>query len=449
MIISLEYRQYKAKTLSEVEKTYLDTIKDAQKKVGKRRGPARKREAKNMTDPTCKDVAVQRLNGSKIEKLIAELCPDLPAGRQGGVEFKDVGTLIEDKTVTTVTPPKKLTKKHYKPTGTFPIIDQGQNFIVGYTNDSNAVVANDLYVIFGDHTEAIKYVNFAFVQGADGIKILKTHTDIINTRFFYYVLNNFYEKIGKYTRHFSFLKKTKIPIPPLAIQQEIVNILNTFTTLEAELEAELEARKKQYAYYRDELLTPIVVSGKWLMVSGEEVEWKTLGEVITLKYGKTLKENERDGGNFPVLGSNGRIGFHSSYLIEGPCIIIGRKGSAGAVVWEEKNCYPIDTTFFVKNQSDKILLKYLFYKFQTFNLTTDKQDGGVPGINRNNVYKIKIPIPPLAEQERIVAILDKFDALVNDISVGLPAELNARRRQYEYYRNKLLTFKPLEKEHAS
>ena len=103
----------------------------------------------------------------------------------------------------------------------------------------------------------------------------------------------------------------------------------------------------------------------------------------------------------------------------------------------------------MKNQSDKILLKYLFYKFQTFNLTTDKQDGGVPGINRNNVYKIKIPIPPLAEQERIVAILDKFDALVNDISVGLPAELNARRKQYEYYRNKLLTFKPLEKEHAS
>ena len=82
---------------------------------------------------------------NKIEKLIDELCPD-------GVEFKDVGTLIEDKTVTTVNPPKKLTKKYYKPIGTFPIVDQGQKFIVGYTNDSNSVVANGLYVIFGDHT---------------------------------------------------------------------------------------------------------------------------------------------------------------------------------------------------------------------------------------------------------------------------------------------------------
>ena len=94
------------------------------------------------------------------------------------------------------------------------------------------------------------------------------------------------------------------------------------------------------------------------LLEGVAVEWKALGEVITLEYGKTLKKNERDVGHFPVLGSNGRIGFHSSYLIEGPCIIIGRKGSAGAVVWEEKNCYPIDTTFFVKNQNNQILLKY-------------------------------------------------------------------------------------------
>ena len=107
-----------------------------------------------------------------------------------------------------------------------------------------------------------------------------------------------------------------------------------------------------------------------------DVWWKTLGELITLEYGKPLKGSERDGGSFPVLGSNGRVGFHSSYLIKGPCIIIGRKGSAGVVVWEESNCYPIDTTFFVKDQNDKILLKYLFYKFQTLNLAIDKQDGG-------------------------------------------------------------------------
>jgi len=168
----------------------------------------------------------------------------------------------------------------------------------------------------------------------------------------------------------------------------------------------------------------------------EGVEFKELGEVIVLEYGKPLKESERSEGNFPVLGSNGRIGCHSSYLIEGPCIIIGRKGSAGAVVWEEKNCYPIDTTFFVKNQNDQILLKYLFHKFQTLNLTIDKQDGGVPGLNRNNVYKIQIPIPPLAIQQEIVKILDTFTTL----EAELEAELEARKKQYEYYREELLTF---------
>jgi len=117
----------------------------------------------------------------------------------------------------------------------------------------------------------------------------------------------------------------------------------------------------------------------------EGVEFKTIGELISLEYGKPLKENHRTGGEFPVLGSNGRVGFHNSYLVKGPCLIIGRKGSAGALVWEENNCYPIDTTFFVKNQNDQILLKYLFYKFQTLNLAIDKQDGGVPGLNRNNV----------------------------------------------------------------
>ena len=168
----------------------------------------------------------------------------------------------------------------------------------------------------------------------------------------------------------------------------------------------------------------------------EGVDWKTLGEVISLEYGKPLKGNNRNGGEFPVLGSNGRVGFHDSFLVNGPCLIIGRKGSAGALVWEEKNCYPIDTTFFVKINYDRLDLKYLFYKLSTLQLTDKKQDGGVPGINRNNVYKFLIPIPPLTIQQEIVKILDTFTAL----EAELEAELEARKKQYEYYRDELLTF---------
>ena len=166
------------------------------------------------------------------------------------------------------------------------------------------------------------------------------------------------------------------------------------------------------------------------------VEYRELGEVISLEYGKPLKGNNRNSGEFPVLGSNGRVGFHNSFVVNGPCLIIGRKGSAGALVWEEKNCYPIDTTFFVKLIYDKLDLKYLFHKLSTLQLTDKKQDGGVPGINRNNVYKIEIPIPPLAIQHEIVNILDTFTTL----EAELEAELEARKKQYEYYRDELLTF---------
>ena len=166
-----------------------------------------------------------------------------------------------------------------------------------------------------------------------------------------------------------------------------------------------------------------------------------MGQICSFEYGKPLKEMDRQGGEFPVLGSNGIVGYHNEYIVEAPCIIIGRKGSAGAINWIEKNCYPIDTAFYIHLKSDEMNLKFLFYYLEMVGLTPEKQQGGVPGLNRNDVYSKEIPIPPLAEQTRIVAILDKFDKLVNDISEGLPAEIKMRRQQYEYYRNKLLTFK--------
>ena len=187
---------------------------------------------------------------NKIEKLIEELCPQ-------GVAFRAFQDLLDHKIIYTVSPPKKLTKKHYKSSGEFPIIDQGQSFIVGYTNNRNLIVDDGEYVVFGDHTEAIKYVDFPFAQGADGIKILKTKG--LLAKYLYYALNNFYTKTGKYTRHFSFLKKLQIPIPPLAIQKEIVAILDKFDALVNDistgLPAEITARKKQYEYYRNQLLT--------------------------------------------------------------------------------------------------------------------------------------------------------------------------------------------------
>ena len=177
---------------------------------------------------------------SRLEELIQQYCPD-------GVEYKEVQEVAK-----TTSPKGKLKSKDYLKEGKYPVIDQGQSFIGGYTNEEIAFEQGE-YVIFGDHTCVVKYVNFSFVQGADGVKVI-TASDVILPRFLYYCMSNIYMPTD-YARHWSKMKVEKIPIPPLPVQEEIVRILDTFTELQAELQAELQKRRKQYEYYRDKLLT--------------------------------------------------------------------------------------------------------------------------------------------------------------------------------------------------
>ena len=163
------------------------------------------------------------------------------------VEWKTIGEVCD-----IVKSASKLKSGDYCVSGKVPIIDQGAQYIAGYTDKELATIPKDEYIIFGDHTETIKFVDFEFVQGADGLKIL--HTQKALSKYVYYAFSNFYKKTASYKRHWSKAKETSIPLPPLRVQARIVEILDKFTQLEAELQAELEARRKQYAYYRDQLL---------------------------------------------------------------------------------------------------------------------------------------------------------------------------------------------------
>jgi len=138
-------------------------------------------------------------------------------------------------------------------------------------------------------------------------------------------------------------------------------------------------------------------------------------EVCTLEYGASLPKKNRKPGPFPVVGSNGITGWHNSYLIEGPAIIVGRKGSAGEVVWIDENCFPIDTTYYVRLKNDSTTkLKYLFSILKNVKLTDLSGGGAVPGLNRNDVYQaIKLPLPPLEVQENIVAELDGYQKIID------------------------------------
>lgn len=168
------------------------------------------------------------------------------------VKFKP----LEEVTINIIAP-SKIKKEKYQINGKIPIIDQGIEYISGYTNNNISTVKLDKYIIFGDHSEHIKYVDFEFIQGADGLKILKPISD--NPKYIYYTFINFYKKELGYKRHWLKAKKTLLPIPNILEQERIVNILDKFTLLNQQinikLQKEIDLTEKQYEYYRNKLLS--------------------------------------------------------------------------------------------------------------------------------------------------------------------------------------------------
>ena len=234
------------------------------------------------------------------------------------------------------------------------------------------------------------------------------------------------------------LKKLPIPLPPLSVQQEIVRILDKFTQLEAELEAELDCRKRQYEYYRNKLLS----------YEGNEVEWKTLGEVASLKRGRVISKEYlyENLGEYPVYSSqtvnNGEIGRIKTFDFEQEAITWTTDGANAGTVFFREGCFSITNVcglITIKNIQN-LNYKYLYYWLSLEAKKHVYSGMGNPKLMSNQMEKIQIPLPPLEEQQRIATILDKFDTLVNSISEGLPKEIALRRKQYEYYREKLLSF---------
>ena len=360
--------------------------------------------------------------------------------------------------VKTVTAPAKLKRESYRETGKTPIIDQGEKFITGYTDEDVKALPLGEYVIFGDHSEHIKYVDFSFIQGADGLKILKSISD--NPKYVYYSFLNFYQKELNYKRHWARASETLIPIPcpdnpekSLAIQAEIVRILDAFTAMTTELTAELNMRKKQYNYYRDQLLS----------FEEGEVEWKTLGDENFFEVGSggtpsKSKPEYWDDGNIPWLKSescnNEPVYFANNFITE-----LGLSKSSAKLLQKKTTLIAlVGATIFktaflefpaatnqniasIKSKkpeavSDKFVFYYITNLYEV--LKSEMRNYGM--LNLTTLRQFRIPIPHPEEQARIVAILDKFDALTNSITEGLPREIELRQKQYEYYRDLLLSF---------
>ncbi|GAA8909642.1 restriction endonuclease subunit S [Helicobacter pylori] len=261
-------------------------------------------------------------------------------------------------------------------------------------------------------------------------------------------------------------KKYKFPIPPLEIQQEIVKILDAFTELNTELNTELKARKKQYEYYQNMLLdfNDINQNYKDAKMSAKTypkrlktllqtlvpkgVEFRKLGEMCEIIRGKRVTKKEiLDKGKYPVVsGGIGFMGYLNEYNREENTITIAQYGTAGFVNWQNQKFWANDVCFSVIPK-ETLINRYLYYvltNMQNYLYSISNRSAIPYSISSNNIMQIIIPIPPLEIQQEIVKILDQFSLLTTDLLAGIPAEIEARKKQYEYYREKLLTFKPLQ-----
>ena len=228
------------------------------------------------------------------------------------------------------------------------------------------------------------------------------------------------------------MERVVVPVPPLEVQREIARILDNFTFLSAELSAELSARKKQYEYYRNRLLS-----------FGNESIKMPLSEVANVFRGEYITQKASQKGNIPViLGGQEPAYYIDKANHEGEIVVVARSGASAGFVsyWNE----PIFVTdgFGYEAKADKAIPKYLYYalKHKEPELNAMKRGAGVPHVSGELLGKVEIPVPDIAVQKRLVGVLDSFDAICADLNIGLPAEIEARQKQYEYYRDLLLTF---------
>lgn len=232
----------------------------------------------------------------------------------------------------------------------------------------------------------------------------------------------------------------EIPIPPLSVQSRIVEILDKFTSLEAELEAELELRKKQYAYYREQLL-----NFSYTPPSEFNVVYKKLGEVAEIGTGRSNRKDEVTDGAYPFYVRSKNILRSSTYQFDETAIVIPGEGGIGDIFHYVVGKYALhQRAYRIRLQSEEqVLSKFLYYymtsAFKGF-IVSKSVGATATSIRKPMIEEFPIPLPPLSEQARIVEILDKFDTLTNSISEGLPLEIQLRKQQYEYYREQLLAF---------
>ena len=431
---------------------------------------------------------------SKLQELIDRLCPD-------GVEFKPLWSLtIWDKRFNGVDrkmQPQLISYPYVlanvfdeieDPSGNVRLLSTGIGGTERWTTEEKAganLCEGEIVAIPWGGTPNVKYYKGKFVT-ADNRIATSSDTAVLSNKFLYYWLNNNIDLIAKTYRgagiqHPSMLDvlSIKVPIPPLEVQDEIVKILDRFADYAAELQAELQARRLQYEYYRNLLLTfnpsaygcgtddaqkiSVIARGG----HSYEIQWKTMGEIGTFIRGKRFVRTDIIEEGIPCIHYgdmytyyglyasktrgyiNQEIGKKMRYAEKNDIVIVAageNKDDLGnALAWlGEEPAAVHDACFIFRSEMYPNFLSHVCRTKSYHNqVRMFANEAKICSVSGTDLAKVVIPLPPYEIQIRIANILDRFETLVNDLSKGLPAEIEAVKARYEYYRNKLLTFNPL------
>ena len=378
-----------------------------------------------------------------IDRLVAELCPD-------GVEYRPLESLGKRNKGTAITASKMRSLEPGKKD--LRIFAAGSTFV---DTDSSNIPAKDILHGPAIIVKSRGYIGFEYYEKSFTHKnemwSYTLDSNIVNQKFIYYYLLTQAYYLQELARSKSVklpqlaVKDTdslEVPVPPLEIQEAIVEILDKFTNLEAELEAELEARTLQYEYYRDSLFEALDCPHVPLGSLGV----RNKGIAITASKMRTLEPGNKDIRIF-AAGST-FVDTDSSFIpdkgiLEGPAIIVKSRGHIGFEYYEGKFTHKNELWSYSLT-SDLVEQKFIYYYLltQAYHLHELARGKSVklPQLAVKDTDELLVPVPSLEEQQRIVDILDRFDALTSSLSEGLPAELAVRRNQYEYYRDQLLSF---------
>ena len=370
-----------------------------------------------------------------IEKMLQDYCPN-------GVEWKELGE------VCVVNKGKQLNKTFLVDDGQYPAYNGGKTYS-GRT-DSYNVTENTIIISQGGASAGfVNFVTTKFWANAHCYYLLPDITRV-NNRYLYHFLKmkqsylmDFQHGAGIPALKSDKITKMPLPLPPLKIQEEIVQILDKFTEyvteLTAELTAELTDRQKQYSFYRDKLLS--------FEDEVYQVEWKTMGEVAeNLDYlRKPVTKGSRSSGIYPYYGASGIVDFVDDYIFDGEFLLVSEDG-ANLIARKTPIAFPINGRTWVNNHAhvlkfeSQIDQKFVSYYLNHIDLSPYISGAAQPKLNKQNLNSILLPYPNEQIRKRIVQVLDNFDAVCNDLNIGLPKEIELRQKQYEYFREKLLTF---------